>query len=69
MRDLLVAKVDCDRHVTDDARFVLATPEDAAVDPVDGKRGEAVLAFQAAVSLDCELREVLVHWFVCAFHL
>ncbi len=26
-------------------------------------------AFQAAVGFDCELRQVLVHCFVCAFHL
>jgi hypothetical protein len=35
VRHLLVAKVNCDGHVTDDARFVLDTPEDTAIDPVD----------------------------------
>jgi hypothetical protein len=35
VRNLLVAKVNCDRHVTDDSGFALGAPEDTAIDPVD----------------------------------
>jgi len=35
VRNLLAAKVDCDRHVSDDPGFALGAPEDTAIDAVD----------------------------------
>jgi hypothetical protein len=34
VRNLLVAKVDFDRHITEDARFTLDTPEHTTLDQV-----------------------------------
>ena len=53
VRNLLVAKVDCDRHVTEDSSFALGTPKYATIDPVDRKRGETSPGFKAAVGFDC----------------
>jgi hypothetical protein len=35
VRNLLLAKVHCDRHVTEDSGIAFGTPEDTAIDPVD----------------------------------
>jgi hypothetical protein len=35
VRNLLVAKVDCNRHVIEDSGFALGAPEDPTIDPVD----------------------------------
>ena len=35
VRSLLVAKVDCDRHVIEDSGFALGTPEQTTIDSVD----------------------------------
>jgi hypothetical protein len=35
VRNLLLGKVHCDRHVTEDSGIAFGTPEDTAIDPVD----------------------------------
>jgi hypothetical protein len=35
VRNLLVAKVDCDRHVTENSGFALGAPKYTTIDPVD----------------------------------
>jgi hypothetical protein len=68
VRNLLAAKVNCDGHVIEDSGSPFRTPQDTAVDPVNGNCGETFPAFKATVSFDGELGEILIHCFVCAFH-
>lgn len=72
VRNLLVAKVDSDRHVIEDSGFALRTPQHSTLDQVSRKRGETVPTFESTVRFDRQHREGRCCKFRClvgAFHL